>query len=291
MSRTDAKTGFDPGAPPFDQFKYIQLLAKNRRGHVSVENARHQLYVGTERKTEASVLIKVASKPGLTYQENLANEIASLTRINHALPQSPYFPIVKEHGKLRDGRLYLVLSFFYELPLAMAIGEERIPGRTVNYLRIALEVARALEELHSIRIYHVDLNPMNILLRLQHASAIIRIVDFESSYDWERHSKGDFYNPPTTPGYSAPELSRQPPDPRTDVFSLGAVLYTMLAGYTWTWNVEVGSAVSGDRDLDQQLKDVLLHAVDPDPESRCASIGEFRSGLEGYLEWLWRQWH
>jgi serine/threonine protein kinase len=291
MSRTDAKTGLDSSAPPFDQFKHIQLLAKNRRGHVSVENARHQLYVGTDRKNEASVLIKVASHPGLTYQENLANEIASLTRINQSLPQSPYFPVVKEHGKLRDGRLYLILSFFDELPLAMAIGDERIPGRTVNYLKIAMEVAKALDELHSIRIYHVDLNPMNILLRLQHGGAIVRIVDFESSYDRERHAQGDFYNPPTTPGYSAPELSRQPPDARTDVFSLGAVLYTMLAGYGWTWKAEVGSAISADRDLDEQLKELLLHAVDADPGSRCGSIAEFRSGLESYLEWLWRQWH
>src|SRR5262249_1010002 len=154
-------------------FRNIQPLAKNRRGRVSVETARHQLFVGTDRKNDASVLIKVASKPGLTYQENLANEVASLTRINGSLPQSPYFPFVKEHGKLRDGRLYLVLSFFYELPLAMAIGDERIPGRTITYLKIAMEVARALDELHSIRIYHVDLNPMNVLLRLQHASAII----------------------------------------------------------------------------------------------------------------------
>ena len=161
---------------------------------------------------------------------------ASLT-INGSLPESQYFPVVREHGKLRDGRVYIIASFFHEFPLATAIGQEPIPGRTVAYIRTAMEIARALGELHRLKIYHVDLNPMNILLRLAHGRPIIRIIDFESSYEWARHSAGVFYNPPNTPGYSAPEIFRQPPDARSDVFSLGAVLYTMLAGY----QVDVGS--------------------------------------------------
>src|ERR1700759_5482370 len=135
MTRQDPKALFDTSAPPFDRFKNLQALAKDRRGHVSVETARHHLFVGNDRKTGASVLIKAASKPGLTYQENLANEIASLSRVNEQLPYSPYFPIIKEHGKLRDGRLYVIESFFLEFPLATAIGPEPIPERTVSYLR------------------------------------------------------------------------------------------------------------------------------------------------------------
>ena len=87
-----------------------------------------------------------------------------------------------------------------------------------------MEVANALEPVHALKIYHVELNPMNVLLRLGHDRPVVRIIDFESSYEWERHSAGHFYDPPTTPGYSAPEIARQPPDPRSDVFSLGAVL-------------------------------------------------------------------
>ena len=234
---------FDPKSPPFDQFKGIQLLAKDRRGHVSVETARHHLYVGSDKQSHASVLIKVTSRPGLTYQDNLKNEIASLSTINRSLPESRYFPVIREHGKLRDGRVYIIASFFLELPLATAIGKERIPGKTVAYIRTAMEIARALGELHGLKIYHVDLNPMNILLRLEHGRPIIRIIDFESSYEWARHSTGAFYNPPNTPGYSAPEISRQAPDARADVFSLGAVLYTMLAGYQWTWEADVGKCV------------------------------------------------
>jgi serine/threonine protein kinase len=70
-----------------------------------------------------------------------------------------------------------------------------------------------------------------------------------------RHSTGVYYSPPTTPGYSAPEVARQVPDPRSDVFSLGAVLYTMIAGYQWTWNAEAGACVEADSELDKELKD------------------------------------
>ena len=133
---------------------------------------------------------------------------------------------------------------------------------------------------------------MNILYRAERGRPVIRIVDFESSYELARHSAGDFYNPPMTPGYSAPEVSQQAPDARADLFSLGAVLYTMLAGYQWTWEAEVGACVEADRELDPEIKEILCKAVDPDPDRRYPSIQEFHAALAGYLERIWpgRSW-
>jgi serine/threonine protein kinase len=287
MPQHDSTGDFDPKSPPFDQFKGIQLLGTDRRGHVSIEHARHRLYVGRDKKSQVDVLIKITSRPGLTYQDNLKNEIATLLTINNAIPESRYFPVVREHGKLRDGRVYIIASFFAELPLATAIGEERIAGKTVAYLRTAMEIATALGQLHGLKIYHVDLNPMNVLLRLEHGRPIIRIIDFESSYEWARHSTGTFYNPPNTPGYSAPEIARQAPDARSDIFSLGAVLYTMLAGYQWTWQADVSKCVDDDQDLDPELKGIILKAVDLDPGNRYASTEDFRTDLTAYLERIW----
>jgi serine/threonine protein kinase len=287
MPRIDPTIDLDSKSPPFDQFKGIQLLATDRRGHVSIEHARHRLYVGRDKKTQLDVLIKIPSKPGLTYQDNLKNEIASLLTINRSMPESRYFPVIREHGKLRDGRVYLIASFFTEFPLATAIGNEPIPGKTVAYLRTAMEIARALGQLHSLKIFHVDLNPMNILLRLEHGTPVIRIIDFESSYESERHSAGAFYDPPNTPGYSAPEISHQPPDARADVFSLGAVLYTMLAGYAWTWEADVGKCIADDREIDGDLKAILLNAVDPLPDKRYPSMKDFHASLAVHLERIW----
>jgi serine/threonine protein kinase len=287
-----APLGIDDKSPPFDQFKSIHRLSADRSGHDSIEHVRHHLYVGREKRNPVSVLIKLASKPGLVYQHNLANEIASLSTVNRELPDSRYFPVVQEHGRLRDGRVYLITSLFDESPLAASIGPERVPARLVAHLRTTIEVARALEELHRLNIFHVDLNPMNILHRTEKSRPVIRIVDFESSYELARHSKGASYSPPTTPGYSAPEVSRQAPDARSDLFSLGAVLYTMLAGYQWTLGSEAGVSVAADREIDPELREILLRAVDPDPDGRYPSIAEFQSVLAAYLEQIWpgRSW-
>jgi serine/threonine protein kinase len=282
----------DCKSAPFDQLKNIQRLATERSGHASVAHARHQLYAGRDRQTSASVLIKMTSKPGRIYEQNLSNEIATLTTINRELPDSRYFPVIREHGRLVDGRIYVITSLFEEFPLATAIGAERIPQKTVAYLRTAIEVAKALAELHRLKIFHVDLNPMNILQRSEKGSPVIRIVDFESSYEYTRHSTGIFYDPPTTPGYSAPEVPGQAPDGRSDLYSLGAVLYTMLAGYGWTWEGDAGSCVEADQKLDPDLKVILLAAVASDRDKRYPVIEQFRDALAAYLERIWpgRSW-
>jgi serine/threonine protein kinase len=287
-----APIDIDGASPPFDRLTSIQRLATARSGHRSVEHVRHHLYVGRDRSTHANLLIKLTSKPGLVYQQNLANEIATLSTINRELPDTRHFPVVVDHGRLRDGRVYMTTYLFDEFPLATSIAAERMPARMVAHLRTTIEVAAALTELHRLTIFHVDLNPMNILHRMQKGRPVIRIVDFESSYERARHSTGAFYNPSTTPRFSAPEVSHQAPDARSDLFSLGAVLYTMLAGYDWTWNAEAGASIQADREIDAELKQILLPAVDPDPDGRHRSVQEFRDLLADHLERIWpgRSW-
>ncbi len=282
----------DRAAAPFDRFTTIHRLGPDRRGHASAEHARHQLYVGRDRQTRLNLLVKQATRPGNVYQHDLTNEIATLSTINRELPDSRYFPVIYDHGHGQDGRVYLVSTFFDELPLATSIGTEWVPGRLVAHLRTALEVAKAVAALHGLQIFHVDLNLMNILHRGEKGRPIIRIVDFESSYDVTRHSSGVFYSPPTTTGYSAPEVSQQPPDARADVFSMGAVLYTMLAGYHWAASGEPRIRIATDRNLDPELRDVLLRAVAPGPDERHASADEFGTALAAYLERIWpgRTW-
>ena len=277
---------------PFDRFGSLHRLAAARSGHASEEHARHELYVARDKQSRANVLIKVTSKPGLVYEQNLTNEIASLTTINRELPDSRYFPVLGEHGRLADGRVYLTMSLFDEWPLATTVGSERRPDRLVVHLRTTVEVAKALGELHGLGIWHVDLNPMNILSRWEAGNPVIRLVDFESSYEVGRHAKGRFYNPPTTTGFSAPELSHHAPAGRSDVFSLGAVLYTMLAGYDWTLGTDLRQSIEADPEVGPELKAILLTAVEADPDRRCSSIVEFRGAVAEYLERIWpgRSW-
>jgi serine/threonine protein kinase len=277
----------DPSTPPFNRFTAFQRLGPDRRGHASAQHARHQLYVGRDRQTRLNLLVKVTTRPGKVYQYDLANEIATLSTINRELPNSHYFPVLYDHGRHKDGRVYLVSTFFDELPLAMSIGTERVPDRLVAHLKTVLEIAKALGELHGLRIFHVDLNPMNILHRLEKRQPVVRIVDFESSYDVARHVSGVFYNPPTTTGYSAPEVSDQPPDARADIFSLGAVLYTTLAGYQWEASGDPQPRIESDGNLDPQLREILLRAVAHSPGERYGSAGEFGRAVSAYLEQIW----
>jgi serine/threonine protein kinase len=284
-----------PGAadsPRLKRLGNIRRLTSERSGHASPEHVRHQLYAARDRDTRADALLKVTTKPGLVYEQNLANEIAVLSTINARLPDSRYFPLLLDHGRLADGRMFVIMSLFAEWPLATTIGPERRPDRLVTHLRTALAAAAGLADLHAIGIFHVDLNPMNILYRSEQGAPVVRIVDFESSYEVARHGNGVFYNPPTTSGFSAPEVPALAPDARADVFSLAAVLYTMIAGYQWTWDADLSTRIAADAEIDADLRTVLLQAADRDRERRYATIDDLRGALAAYLESIWpgRPW-
>lgn len=273
-------------SPRLKRLRNVQRLGTERSGHASEEHVRHQLYVGQDAETNSRALVKITTRPGLVYEQNLVNEAAVLSTINSALPTSQHFPLLLDHGRVRDGRMFVLMSFFDEWPLAMTIGEERRADRLVGYLRTSLAVGTALASLHRIGIVHVDLNPMNILYRLDRGNPVIRIVDFESAYEVTRHGNGVSYSPPTTSGFSSPEVSRAP-DRRADVFSLGTVLYTMIAGYQWTMGDEVSSAIAAEREMDGELQQILLTAVDRTPARRHQSIEILCAAIAAYLESIW----
>jgi serine/threonine protein kinase len=81
-------------------------------------------------------------------------------------------------------------------------------------------------------------------------------------------------------------------DGRVDVFSLGAVLYTMIAGYGWTWGAELPASIEADGEIDADLRTILLSAVERDADRRYQPIEEMSDELAVYLESIWpgRSW-
>ena len=146
--RTTDPIDIDLKAPPFDRLRTVRPLGANRAGREQASHARHQLYIGRDRDTAAQVLVKVTTRPGVFYEQNLTNEIENLRTLNRALPDTPGFPVVVDDGRLPDGRRYLITYLFDELPLATAIGTGPAPAKLVAHLKTAIEVSRALEELH-----------------------------------------------------------------------------------------------------------------------------------------------
>ena len=78
----DAPIDIDPSSPTLRSVRGLHWLAAVRSGHASAQHARHQLYVARDRQSRANMLIKVTSKPGLVYEQNLINEMASLTTMD-----------------------------------------------------------------------------------------------------------------------------------------------------------------------------------------------------------------
>src|SRR5262245_43053486 len=139
---------FDHKRPPFTHLSHVRRLSTARSGHGT--GARHRLYAARDQRSNARVLLKTPAHPGLIYQQNLNNEIATLSTINRAVPRSPYFPFLVEQGTLPDSRVYLIISLFDELPLATTIGNDHLAAKLVAHVQTAIEVANALSELHAL---------------------------------------------------------------------------------------------------------------------------------------------
>jgi serine/threonine-protein kinase len=97
--------------------------------------------------------------------------------------------------------------------------------------RIAAEICRSLSEAHRLGIIHRDLKPENIFLQTVGTEEMVKVIDFGISHSNESavSPSGAIFS--GTPRYLAPERLRDEPlDARSDVYSLGVMLYEMLCG-------------------------------------------------------------
>src|SRR5688500_3083824 len=87
-------------SPRLRRPRNVQRLDKERSGHTSVAHGRHQLYVGQDRETNGRALLKITTRAGIVYEQNLVNEAGVLATINRELPASRHFPLLLDHGRL-----------------------------------------------------------------------------------------------------------------------------------------------------------------------------------------------
>lgn len=141
----------------------------------------------------------------------------------------PAIPRVLPAAKSR--RVYFAMEWLEGTPLRMlASRQNRLD--TARAIRIAVAVCEALEYIHSRGIVHRDLKPENIIVT---ADDRIKLIDFGIA--WKRGGArltfGKFSERMGTPDYIAPEqVKGKRGDARTDIYSLGAILYEMLTGET-----------------------------------------------------------
>jgi serine/threonine protein kinase len=134
-----------------------------------------------------------------------------------------------KHGVTRDGRSYLLLDMVDGEPaqvFAKAMGVPGSPDRTTAVITVAIHLAEALQYLHDHDVIHRDIKSANVLIRKDRSACLI---DFGSAIIPGLAPSPDHFVGTYT--YASPEqIQNQAVDHRTDIYSMGVLLYRMLTG-------------------------------------------------------------
>ncbi len=134
--------------------------------------------------------------------------------------------VVAIHAVSEDGPVpYLVMEYISGTTLESTVRRGAAPGLK-EILRLGMQIAKGLAAAHAQGLVHRDIKPANILL--ENGVQRVKITDFGLAGAASDADRGGIAG---TPLYMSPEQARgEPTDPRSDLFSLGSVLYTLCAG-------------------------------------------------------------
>ncbi len=194
------------------------------------------IYLATDTRSGREVALKLLPDSSISDQQRVRRfqqEARSILALNH-----PNIVTIYEIGQT-DSAHYIVTERITGETLRRRLA--RAPLEISEGLAIAIEVAKALEATHAAGIVHRDIKPENIMLR---PDGYVKVLDFGVAKLTERQASQmstdastmmKIYTAPGvvmgTVAYMSPEQARgQEVDARTDIWSLGAVLYEMVAG-------------------------------------------------------------
>jgi len=247
------------------------------------------IYKGYDCKENQLVAIKVPhmqfeSDPG--FFSRFEREMAIGLKLDHP-------NILKFYDVPERSRPYIVTEYLQGRPLSEILAEVK-PLPLDDALQIAVRVCDALAHMHEKGVVHRDIKPQNIMLC---TDGSLRIVDFgiAKGAEMRRLTFVGFTPAMGTPDYMAPEqVKGKRGDERTDIYSLGAILYEMTTGVP-PFDADnpflvMNARLTGDPvaphkrnpNIPPEVEEVILHAMEREPRRRMASAELMREQL---LDW------
>jgi serine/threonine-protein kinase len=263
-----------------ERFEITDLIAKS--GMASLVKA-HDRVTGAEVAVKVPYL-QIESDPAGFDRFRREEEIG--LQLNH-----PY--ILKVIPVEKKSRPYIVTEYLRGQTLSELLRNVR-PLPEPDAVKIASRICEALEYMHRRGVVHRDLKPQNIMLC---NDGSIRIMDFgiARAQSSRRLTFVGFTPAMGTPDYMAPEqVKGSRGDARTDIYSLGAMLYEMATGELPFGGdsayVIMNARVTGDPvaprkanpKLTPVLEEIILHAMEREPKRRYASAAEMQGELNDY---------
>lgn len=270
----------------FGHYTIINLIGSGGMGEV---------YLAEDTTLHRRVAIKLlpenlAEQP--EFKRRMFREARAAAAISH-----PNIAHVYEVGAA-DGHSYIAMEYVKGISLRKRLRAEK-PLTETESLKIAVQIASALEAAHAAGIIHRDVKPENVMLG---AADFVKMLDFGLAKLVENTAatdKSDFTSRGIILGttrYMSPEQARgQAVDVRTDIWSLGVVLYEMLAG-TPPFDGETKSdiiaeiikseprPISINPQTAPRLQDILRRALSKNPAERYSAAGEMQRQMEDVLK-------
>src|SRR6266404_3252988 len=278
LKQGQTETGTQPDATPFEPpsveavaklFPQLEILAFIGKGGMgAVYKARQP---ALDRLVALKILPpQVASGPG--FAERFSREARALARLSH-----PNIVGIYEFGQA-GGLPFFVMEFVDGLNLRELEQAAQLTPRQA--LQIVPQICEALQFAHDEGIVHRDIKPENILLDKK---GRVKIADFGIAKIMGGEERDvaitETKNAIGTPHYMAPEQVEKPQtvDHRADIFSLGVVFYEMLTG-----ELPLGKFAPPSRkvEVDVRLDDVVLRALEKEPERRYQQASQVKTAVE-----------
>ena len=257
------------------------------------EGGMGEVYRAEDTRLDRDVAIKVVTEAFATDHERVARferEAKVLASLNHS-------HIAQIYGlEKHEGQQFLVLELVEGPTLSERVAQG--PISLDNALRVALQVAEALESAHERGIVHRDLKPANVKLT---PAGAVKVLDFGLAKPTMDVTATDLSVSPTltahmtqpgvilgTAAYMSPEQARgHEVDRRTDIWAFGCLLYELLSGRKVFGGESVtdllAAIVTADPDWSvlpeqtpRRIRDLLRRCLEKDPHLRLQHMGDAR---------------